>query len=98
MSTIPTDGEYAALSRCFQRALGCSGGESRVRRLLFAWHNAAELGGFDLADLWGLSDEWRADCITVIRMIARSPQGWYPDRYGFADEMQTLIATHGPQP
>lgn len=83
--------EQAALRRCFQRAAGVSGGEATVRRLLFAWYNATELGGFDIADLWGLSDDWREDCLTVIAMVARGPQGWYADRYGFGDEMRALV-------
>lgn len=86
-----------AMVRCFQRARGSSGGESRVRRLLFAWWNAAELGGFDICDLWGLSDEWREDCLTVIAMVGRGPQGWYADEYGFGEEMRELIEVYGPK-
>jgi hypothetical protein len=96
--SFPTEAELEALRRCFTRAAGVSGGEARVRRLLFAWHNATELGGFDLTDLWGLSDDWRDDCLTVIRMIARGPQGWYADRYGFGEGMQALIARFGQEP
>ena len=98
MSTgaFETLAEHEALVRCFRRAMGCSGGESRVRRLLFAWYNAGELGGFDLTDLWGLSEEWRADCLLVVGLIARCPQGWYPDRFGFAADMTALVETYGP--
>lgn len=96
--SFPTEGELEALRRCFTRATGVSGGERRVRQLLFSWHNATELGGFDITDLWSLDDDWRADCLAVIRMIARGPQGWYADRYGFDDEMQKLIARFGPRP
>lgn len=94
----PTDDQLAALRRCFERARGSSGGESRVRRLLFAWWNATELGGFDIADLWSLSDEWREDCLTVIGMVARGPSGWYADRYGFGDEMKELVELYVPEP
>lgn len=93
LMSFPTDGELAALDRCFTRAFGCSGGESRVRRLLFAWHNAEELGGFDLTDLWSLDESWRSDALTVIKMIARSPQGWYADRYGYGEQMESLVKT-----
>jgi hypothetical protein len=94
---VPNKVEAAALARVFSRAAGCSGGETRLRKLLFAWHNAVELGGFDLTDLWSLSDEWRADALTVIGMIARGPQGWYPSHYGYEADMMALIETFGPE-
>lgn len=93
-----TETELAALRRCFERARGSSGGEARVRRMLFAWHNATELGGFDFADLWYLSDAWREDCLTVIAMVARGPSGWYANEYGFGDEMQELVEMYTPEP
>lgn len=99
MTTVdhPSKAQFEALARCFKRAAGYSGGEARVRRLLFSWHNAVELGGFDLTDLWGLSDDWLKDCLVVIDMVATGPQGWYADRYGFGKEMQALIDTFGPK-
>jgi hypothetical protein len=97
--TFPTERELAALDRCLERARGCSGGESRVRRLLFAWWNARELGGFDLADLWSLDHEWRADALAVIGMIARGPCGWYADHYGRdrGARMRQLVEKYGPR-
>jgi len=90
---FPTDGELEALRRCFTRASGVHP-DRRVRQFLLAWHNANELGGFDIADLWDMPDDARADVMTVLKMIARGPTRWYPDKYGFCDEMNTLIAKH----
>lgn len=98
MAHAPKPDELAALRRCFDRARGSSGGESRVRRVLFAWHNAVELGGLDLADLWSLSPAWLEDVLTVMAMIARGPQGWYADRYGFGAEMRELIEMYTADP
>lgn len=98
MGRSPTPHELAALRRCFERARGCSGGESRVRRVLFAWHNAAELGALDLAELWLLSPKLLEDVLTVIAMVARGPQGWYAHEYGFGDEMRELVEMYTPKP
>lgn len=97
MTDFPTQAERDALARCFERARGSSGGEARVRRFLFAWWNAPELGGFDFSDLWGLSHVWRADVLTVIGMIARGPDGWYADKYGHGKDMEALWKQFGPK-
>jgi hypothetical protein len=69
----PNDLELAALEHVFALAEGHSGGSRRARSLLGAWWNAAELGGFDFADLWSLDKEAAA----VVLMICRLPPGTY---------------------
>lgn len=94
---FPTESECESLEFCFRIALEHNhGGATRLRRLLFAWHNAAELGGFDFADLWSLDDTYRAHALAVINMIARSPQGWYAEHYGYAADMAALVEQYGP--
>jgi hypothetical protein len=94
---VPSPREQQALAFCFRIALEHDhGGAKRLRRLLFAWHNAAELGGFDFADLWSLDDEYRGHAMAVINMIARSPQGWYAEHYGYSADMAAIVDTYGP--
>jgi hypothetical protein len=74
MSTFtPTDVELDALEHIFTLAEGHSGGSRRARSLLGSWWNAAELGGFDFADLWSLD----AQAVTVVQLICRLPAGTY---------------------
>jgi hypothetical protein len=95
---FPTEAEAESLAFCFRIALEHDhGGAKRLRRLLLAWHNAAELGGFDFSDLWSLDDTYRAHALTVIGMIARSPQGWYAEHYGYAADMAAIVDMYGPR-
>lgn len=87
----PTDAEFAALERLFALAEGYGGGATRARSLLCAWWNAAELGGFDFADLWSFDQQNLVDVITVIKMIAGAPVGTYADSIdGFEQRMRAL--------
>lgn len=70
---VPSAAELAALEHVFNLAEGHSGGSLRARRLLGAWWNGDELGGFDFADLWSLDPE----AVTVVAMICRLPAGTY---------------------
>jgi hypothetical protein len=94
---FPTEQECEALAFCFRVAAMGYGGARRIRSLIFSWHNAAELGGFDLTDLWSLDEQHRAAVLTLINMIARGPLGWYPSHYGYGADMMALIETYGPE-
>jgi hypothetical protein len=87
-----SDAERRALTRLFDVAEGYSGGSLRVRTLLCAWWNGAELGGFDFADLWSLDDGLLEAALTVIRLIARVPQGTYADKWPEFDERMRALA------
>lgn len=83
--------ERRSLTRLFDLAEGYSGGSLRARKLLCAWWNGAELGGFDFADLWSFDDELLNAAVTVIQLIARMPCGTYADHWPeFADRMRAL--------
>jgi hypothetical protein len=83
--------EYGALARVFDVAEGYGGGALRARKLLCAWWNGAELGGFDFADLWSLDDDILQSALVVIGLIARLPSGTYPDKWPeFAERMRAL--------
>jgi hypothetical protein len=87
----PTPRELAALEHLFALSAGDSGGERRAGRLLCAWWNGDELGGFDLADLWLFDEQTRAAALVVIALVARAPQGTYADSIaGFGDRMRRL--------
>ena len=86
-----TKAELAALERIFDLAEGHGGGAARARNLLCAWWNAAELGGFDFADLWTFDERNLEAALIVIQLIARAPQGTYADAFpAFADRMRAL--------
>jgi hypothetical protein len=88
---IPTPTEIAALERLFELAEGYGGGAARARRLLCAWYNGAELGGFDFADLWYFDEEHLRAAAVVLQLIVRTPQGTYPnDLEGFSARMRNL--------
>lgn len=83
--------EKAALAALFDLAEGYGGGAARARRLLCAWFNGAELGGFDLADLWSLDDKHRAAAVVVFTLVARLPVGTYADAFPeFGPRMREL--------
>ncbi len=74
-----TDKEREALDVLFDWAERDTGTSGRCRRLLFAWWNGRELGGYDFSDLWSLDDNILEAVMTTIRLIARAPQGTYLD-------------------
>lgn len=74
-----TSAQRKALDLIWYWAEKDTGGSARCRRLLYAWWNARELGGFDFADLWSLDDDLLPAAMTVINMIATLPPGTYLD-------------------
>lgn len=94
---FPTEAEADSLAFCFRIALEHDhGGAQKLRRLLYAWHNGRELGGFDFADLWSFDETYLKHALTVINMIARSPVGWYAEHYGYGADMIAIIEQHHP--
>lgn len=73
---------------------GYGGGALRAQKLLCAWWNGAELGGFDFADLWSFDSDNSVAVITVIKMIASAPVGTYADSIeGFETRMPAVCAS-----
>lgn len=95
---FPSDQELDALERCFERARGDSGGQTRVRRFLMSWLNARNFGGFDLTDCWNLDDSYSGDLRTVLLMVLRGPVGWYPEHYGYQQEIEELCKRYYDAP
>ena len=84
-----TETERAALERLISIAKKDSGQCRRVANFLLAWWNAAECGGFDLADTWGVDADIAADMVTVFGYIARV--NTYPDSLGYQADFEAII-------
>lgn len=78
-----------ALRRLLHIASGDTGQSRRVANFLLAWWNAADLGGFDLTDLWNVDRAIGEDMVIVFNWLATSGQQQYPDRY--KDQFEQLV-------
>jgi len=56
---------------------------------LLAWWNAAECGGFDLTDLWGVDAAIAADMLTVFALLTMHHS--YPDTLGYGQQFAALV-------
>lgn len=88
--------EAAPLERLIAVAKSDTGQSKKVAAFLLAWWNAPKLGGFDLTDIWSLDQNIRLDIIDVCQFIAEN-HGVYPDRLGYADDFQKIIAKWRPE-
>lgn len=95
MNPIPTDHDatIAALTRLIPIAKSDTGQSRRVANFLMAWWNGPDLGHFQIADLFGLDTAIANDIATVIGYLGQYPGAVYIDSLGFADEMQSIIAS-----
>jgi hypothetical protein len=85
---IMKTGQREAVRRLLAVACRDTGQSRRVANFLLAWHNAAENGGWDPTDLWGVDDEIARDMLTVLE-LARS-SGRYPSDLGFKNEIEIV--------
>jgi hypothetical protein len=83
--------EEAALNRLIAIAQSDTGQSRRVADFLLAWWNAADCGGFDLTNLWGVDRSIADDMVTVFGYIAHVNN--YPDALGYNEQFQTIV--HG---
>ena len=81
--------QQAALERLIQIANGDTGQCRKVASFLLAWWNAAECGGFDLTDLWGVDDDIAADMIAVFAFLPQCHH--YPDTLGYTRQFQAIV-------
>lgn len=65
-----------------------TGQSRRCANFLLAWWNAAENGGFDLSELWGLDRELASACAVVFAWVAQ--HGVYPDTLGYGPQFEAL--------
>ncbi len=78
-----------ALSRLVALAMDDTGASKAAANFLLAWWNAADLGGFDLTQLWLLDDRAATDMIQVFAFVARN--NLYPDVVMDRAEIQALV-------
>ena len=86
----------AALERLIRIAQGGTGQSHKVANFLLAWWNAAECGGFDLTDTWGVDTAIAVDMLRVFAMVAACPQ--YPDALGYGQQFEEIVRTWRPGP
>ena len=68
-SRVPAKSQ-AALERLIQIAQGDTGQSRIVANFLLASWNAAECGGFDLTDVWGVDTAIAVDMLRVFALVA----------------------------
>ena len=88
------DEAMGALDRLLAVAASETGQARCVGNFLLAWHNARACGGFDLTELWAVSDPVRADMLQVIGLIARDRQ--HAAAYGHEDAFAALLRRWRP--
>ncbi len=92
---MPMDEEtQIALSRLVALAMDDTGASKAAANFLLAWWNAADLGGFDLTQLWLLDDRTATDMIQVFAFVARN--NLYPDVVMDRAEIQALVRRWRP--
>jgi hypothetical protein len=90
-----TTDQKAALERLIAIAQSDTGQARRVADFLLAWWNAAECGGFDLTNLWGVDASIADDMVIVFSYIARANA--YPDALGFNVPFQSIVRGWRPE-
>jgi hypothetical protein len=94
MSRLLPDRERTALERLLQIAQGDTGQSRRVADFLLAWWNAAECGGFDLTDLWGVDAAIATDMLTLFAWLTVGRH--YPDTLGYGQQFAALVRAWRP--
>lgn len=89
------DWTRAAFERLLNLAQSDTGQSRRVANFLLAWWNADSLGGFDMADLFGVDSTIAADMATVFTWLAGQKVATYPIEYRAA--IEALIAEWRPE-
>jgi len=83
-----------ALQRLIQVAQGDTGQSRIVANFLLAWWNAAECGGFDLTDVWGVDTTIAVDMLRVFALLAECRR--YPDAMGYGRHFEQIVRAWRP--
>jgi hypothetical protein len=95
MSFQMTNQQKLALERLIIIAHSDTGQSRIIANFLLAWWNAAECGGFDLTDLWGLDEPIRVDMVVLFIMLAGHQH--YPDTLGYTRDFGRIIDQWRPE-
>ncbi|GGB09125.1 hypothetical protein GCM10011491_41350 [Brucella endophytica] len=71
----------AAFERLLNLARGDTGQSGRAAAFVLAWWNADKLGGFNLADLFGVDSTIAVDMAQVFSWLAARGMAEYPTAY-----------------
>src|SRR5437879_3174443 len=88
------DTSGAALERLIEIAQRDTGQSRIVANFLLAWWNAAECGGFDLTDVWGVDASIALDMLRVFALIAERNR--YPDTMGYGRQSEAIVRAWRP--
>jgi hypothetical protein len=77
---MPAD-TRSAFERLLTLAKRETGQARQVTNFILAWWNAESLGGFDLADLFGVDDTLALDMALVFSWLATQQSAVYPTEY-----------------
>jgi hypothetical protein len=88
------DTSREALERLIQVAQGNTGQSRIVANFLLAWWNAAECGGFDLTDVWGVDAAIAVDMLRVFALLAGCQR--YPDTMGYGERFEAIVRAWRP--
>ena len=91
---MTTNSQRAALERLIRDAQGDTGQSRIVANFLLAWWNAAESGGFDLTDVWGVDTALSADMLQVFALVVACQQ--YPDTLDYGKQFQAITCAWFP--
>ena len=84
----------AAFERLLDIARSDTGQSRRVADFILAWWNAADLGGFDIADLFAVDMAIGQDMARVFSWIAGRTTAEYPEAY--KSEIEDIIRRWRP--
>lgn len=88
------DETRAAFERLLRIARSDTGQARRVANFVFAWWNADNLGGFDIADLFAVDRAIAEDMAAVFVWLSRQDNAVYPTEY--RAELEHLIESWRP--
>jgi hypothetical protein len=88
------DPSVEALKRLIRVAQGDTGQSRIVANFLLAWWNAAECGGFDLTDIWGVDAAIAVDMLRVFALLAGCQR--YPDAMGYGQQFEQIVRAWRP--
>ena len=91
MPHISRTSVQAALDRLLTVAMSNTGQSRIAGNFLLAWWNAAELGGFDLADLFSIDRAIANDMAIIFAFLGQQGGAVYPDAFDGRAEIVALI-------
>jgi hypothetical protein len=91
---MTTNSQRAALERLIRVAQGDTGQSRIVANFLLASWNAAECGGFDLTDVWGVDAALAADMLKVFALVVACQH--YPDTLGYGKQFEAIVRAWSP--